>query len=81
MFTVLFWKDAIERAIATAAQFLVVFGGADGVGFVNVDPTQILTLAGFGALASILKSLAAAVTSNTDTASFTVDTKELRRGN
>lgn len=78
MFTPLFWIDAIERAIATSAQFLLVLGGADGLGFLTLGWEQLVTLSALGAFTSILKSLAAAKAANTDTASFTVDTKDLK---
>lgn len=76
LFTKLFWLDASERAIATFAE---VLGG-----FLVVDTTDIivdwrlaLTVAFIATLASLLKAVVAAAKADTDTASLTVDTKEL----
>lgn len=78
LFTRLFWIDAFERVIATIAEFLVVLGGADGVNFLNLSGGHIITLSLLGGAAALLKAVAAAAKADTDTASFTVDTKELR---
>lgn len=67
-----FWRDAAERAIATAAQTgigVLVVDGA-GVGLLDVDVPAALSLIGAAALVSILKSLAARRVGTPDTASL-----------
>lgn len=63
MWTALFWRDATERAISTAAQaalgLLVVDGGSLYVGLLDVDWPAGLAVVGSAALASVLKALAA----------------------
>jgi hypothetical protein len=49
MFTKLFWRDAAERSISTAAQSAILAIGQDAAGF-----------AAGGAVLSLLKALAAA---------------------
>lgn len=78
LFTTLFWKDAVERIVATIAQFLIILGGADGANFLNMKGGQIITLSLLGGLVALLKAIVAAVKANTDTASLTVDTKPLQ---
>lgn len=64
MFTKLFWKDAFERAVSTAAQaFLAIVG----VGLFNVmqfDWPTALAITGGAALLAVLKALAAGTVSN-----------------
>lgn len=71
MFSRRFWRDLIERVVATtAAGGLAVLVPAALVGHVN------WTLVGLGAITggavSLLKGLAASTTGNKDSASFTV---------
>ena len=54
-----FWKATAERAIATAAQSALAALGTDLVGVLDMDAVGILSLAGGGAVLSILKSIAA----------------------
>ena len=54
-----FWKATAERAIATAAQSALAALGTDLVGVLNIDAVAVLSLAGGGAILSILKSIAA----------------------
>jgi hypothetical protein len=78
MFTKLFWLDATERAIKTAAQAGLLSVGASEA--FNLFTLDVRTFAGFmlgGAFLSLLSSVASAAKSGTDTASLTVDTKEL----
>lgn len=79
MFTKLFWKDAVERAIKTVAQTLVTLFLASGEVFnlLVVDWKQALGVASGAGLLSILMSIGSAAKAGTDTASLTVDTKEL----
>ena len=73
MFNTLFWKDTVERALATMAQFGLVLGGADGAGFLNMDLGHLVTLVGLGGLAAVLKALAAHEFTEGNSASLTVD--------
>ncbi len=63
MFTALFWRDAAERALSTAAQaalaLLLVDGGSVYVGLLDVDWAGGASVVGSAALASLLKSLIA----------------------
>ena len=54
-----FWKATAERAIATAAQSALAALGTDLVGVLDMDAVAVLSLAGGGAVLSILKSIAA----------------------
>jgi hypothetical protein len=71
MFTTSFWRDAIERAIKTAAQALILSAGA-GAGFdlysFDLKAAAIATLGGL--LLSFLTSIASAPFGNTGTPSL-----------
>ena len=54
-----FWKATAERAIATAAQSAIAALGTDLIGVLDIDAVAVLSLAGGGAVLSILKSIAA----------------------
>lgn len=54
-----FWKATTERAIATAAQSAVAVLGTGAVGLLDIDAVAVLSVAGGGAVLSILKSIAA----------------------
>ena len=54
-----FWKATTERAIATAAQSAIAALGTDLIGVLDMDAMAVLSLAGGGAILSILKSIAA----------------------
>ena len=54
-----FWKATAERAVSTAAQAALAGIGTDLVGVLDMDAVGILSLAGGGAILSILKSIAA----------------------
>lgn len=54
-----FWKATTERAIATAAQSAIAALGTDLIGVLDIDAVAVLSLAGGGAVLSILKSIAA----------------------
>ena len=79
LYTKLFWKDAVERAIKTIAQTLVtLFFTSDAVfNILTVDWQQALGVAAGAGFLSILMSIGSAAKSGTDTASLVVDTKEL----
>lgn len=59
IWTAQFWKATAERAIATAAQSALAALGTDVVGVLDMDAVAVLSLAGGGAVLSILKSIAA----------------------
>lgn len=73
MFTKIFWKDASERAISTAAQFLLVLGGADGANFLSLDSKQVVLLSLAGAFAAVLKAIVALKTTSGNSASLTIE--------
>ena len=54
-----FWKATTERAVSTAAQAALAGIGTDLVGVLDMDAVGILSLAGGGAILSVLKSVAA----------------------
>ena len=78
MFTKLFWKDAVERAIKTMARTLVTLWLTSDAVFniLTVDWTQAIGVAVGAGVLSVLTSVGSAATSGTDTASLVVDTKE-----
>ena len=57
MFTLMFWRDAIERAVKTAAQTAVALIGTDMVGFLELDWLQIASVSGVAAVLSVLTSV------------------------
>ena len=59
IWTAQFWKATTERAIATAAQSAIAALGTDLIGVLDIDAVAVLSLAGGGAVLSILKSIAA----------------------
>lgn len=59
MFTWPFWRDALERAIRTAAQTLLGVYGAGATGVLDVDWKAALSAAGLAALLSLLTSIVA----------------------
>ncbi|MGH3388940.1 MAG: holin [Actinomadura sp.] len=59
MFTANFWRDAIERAIRTAAQALIGILGAGATGLLDIDWPAALSAAGLAALLSLLTSIVA----------------------
>jgi hypothetical protein len=65
-----FWRQTIERSVKTAAQFAMVFTGADAF---NLLETDIVAAGGFalaGAAVSVLTSVASAPFSETGTPSM-----------
>lgn len=57
MFTKSFWKQALERAIKTAAQAAVALLTANGTGILDVDWGTVASVAGLAAAASFLTSI------------------------
>lgn len=70
MFTTAFWKDAAERAIATAAQSAIAVLGVDGFDLLEVGTSGVLSVAAGGALLSVLKSLVASKVHDPNSASL-----------
>lgn len=73
MFTRAFWKDAVERAIKTAAQ-MVIGGGILGptTDAFNVDWRLALGFAATGFVMSLLTSIASSAIGEKGTASLVV---------
>ncbi len=74
MFTILFWKDALERAVKTAAQTAVALLGTGLVGVLDVDWLQVLSVSAVAALVSLLTSIGSTPFADPGTAGL------LRRG-
>lgn len=55
-----FWRQTIERAVKTAAQFALVFLGADAFNILEMDLVAVGGFAAAGALVSVLTSIASA---------------------
>lgn len=70
MFTSTFWKDALERAVATAAQAALLLLGADGFDLFNVDAVDVFSVSAGGFVLAILKALVASKIHNPDSASL-----------
>lgn len=61
MFTLTFWKAALERAAKTAAQTAVALVGTTAVGVLEVDWAQTASAAALAALLSVLTSIGSSV--------------------
>ena len=72
IFSLVFWKDAFERAIKTAAQAALGLWAVADQGFevLSVDWRTALVAAGSGALLSVLTSIISAPLSSDETASL-----------
>jgi hypothetical protein len=77
LFTPLFWIDSFERVVATFGEALLAFFIA-GATFTQVDWGTAFAISGMAAAAAQLKAIVAAAKADTDTASFVVDSKELK---
>lgn len=64
-----FWKDALERAVKTAAQTAVALIGTGAVGIIDVDWANIASVSGVAALVSLLTSVASGPIGEPDTPS------------
>lgn len=58
MFSYMFWRSALERAVKTFAQTLVALFSANGIGLLNAPWGMALSAAGMAALLSVLTSVA-----------------------
>lgn len=74
MFTKVFWQDTFERAISTAAQFLLAGIGGQAADKLVGGWEVLLAAAGTGFILTVIKSLAAASFGPKNSASFTVNT-------
>ena len=70
MFTLNFWRDAIERAAKTAAQTAVAMIGTGLVGILDVDWAQVASVSAVAALLSILTSVGSGPAGDPGTASL-----------
>lgn len=73
----LFWADALERMVKTAAQTaLTLFVvGSQGFQILGVDWKQGLSVVATAAVASLLTSIASAQVGDSNSASLTVEAK------
>ena len=69
MRTKIFWTDAAERAVKSAAQALVLLWGADTFSLIGVDYLSAAGLAGGAAVLSLLTSIASSRIGSTSSAS------------
>jgi len=70
MFSKVFLKDALERAVKSAAQFAVAAFGADTVNVLDVSAVGVLGAAAAGLVLSFLTSVASGRVGDTDSASL-----------
>jgi hypothetical protein len=70
VWTKYFWKDAAERAVATAAQSAVAVLGADGLNLFDVNALDVLSVAGLAGLLAVLKAIAASRLNDPQSASL-----------
>lgn len=69
MFTSIFWKDALERAIKTFAQSAVAVLTAGATGIMDANWMNALSVAGLAVVVSLLTSIASG-TQGDETASL-----------
>ena len=66
IWTSLFWKDTVERVLATVAQVLIAVLSVDGLDLVALDWQATLSAVAIAGALSLLKAVVAnAVTGNT----------------
>ena len=71
MWTLSFWKDAVERAVRTVAGAEAAALTAAGAGLIDANWAGSLSMAGMAGLLSLLLSVAGEAVAPTGTASFT----------
>jgi hypothetical protein len=69
MFSLNFWRQTIERAVKTGAQFLVAVVGAEQFNLLEADWQAMLATVGTGVALSILTSIATSGFGETDSPS------------
>jgi hypothetical protein len=57
MFTLTFWKAAVERSVKTFAQSAAALLVANATGLLDVDYAAVASVAGLAALVSVLTSI------------------------
>lgn len=79
MWTKLFWKDTIERAVSTMAQVLISLFAVDQFNLLTLDWVATLATVGAAGLLAVAKALAATqfVKESVSPASFAPDGKEI----
>lgn len=60
IFTVIFWKEATERAAKTAAQVFLALDAGDSFNLIDVDWVGVLGVAGGAAFLSYMTSIVSA---------------------
>lgn len=75
IWTGLFWVDATERAIGTAASGALATIGTGAIGILDVAWPTVGSVAGLAAVVSLLVSLVAGTTGDSTTAGFTTGTR------
>ena len=70
MFGAQFWKDAVERAVKTAAQTAVALIGTGSLGLFEIDWVQIGSVTAVAAILSVLTSVASDPVGDSGTASL-----------
>lgn len=71
MWSVKFWKDIIERVVATFCEALAGMLTVDGLGIIEVEWHECLSVAALIALASLLKGVGASYVGDRTSASLT----------
>lgn len=77
MWELAFWRDALERAIRTAAQAVLALWGTSVTGILDVDWQQAVSVAALAALMSVLMSIAATGVGNRNTPAFVREADEI----
>lgn len=72
MFSWNFWKQALERAVKTAAQFMITIVGAEQFNLLEADWKAMLATIGTGAALSLLTSIATSGFGESDSPSAVV---------
>jgi hypothetical protein len=65
MWSVLFWKDAVERAVKTVAQALIALISADTMNVLSADLVQLLGVSLGAGIVSLLTSIASSAVGDT----------------
>lgn len=79
MFTALFWKKALERAIKTFAQACLALITGEGLGVLDVDWGTVGSVGALAFIASILTSLVSLGFGPDDSPSLVAETQAVAR--
>jgi hypothetical protein len=75
MFTLTFWKAALERSVKTFAQAAAALLTGVGLGLLDINWVNIFSVAGLAAVVSVLTSIASdAITGGSGPSLTTVET-------